>query len=71
MGASTKQRAIEHGVVQLVPFGMVRTLDKLLSLDAFEKYMRDTAKEPLQDDLSLGYSFLVVLGSVRLTGHRP
>jgi hypothetical protein len=66
MGASTKQRAIEHGVVQLVPFGMVRTLDKLLSLDAFEKYMRDTAKEPLQDDLSLGYSFLVVLVLERL-----
>jgi hypothetical protein len=49
-----------------MPFGTVRILDSVLNLDSFEKYVRDTVREPLQDDLSLGYSFLVTLVLERL-----
>jgi len=64
--SSARRRTIEFGVVQLMPFGTVRILDSVLNLDSFEKYTHDTAREPLQDDLSLGYSFLVTLVLERL-----
>jgi hypothetical protein len=49
-----------------MPVGTVRILDSVLDLGSFEKYVRDTVKGPLQDDLSLGYSFLVTLTLERL-----
>ena len=49
-----------------MPIATVRILDSVLSIDAFEKYVRDNVKKPLQDDLSLGYSFLVTLVFERL-----
>ena len=60
------RRPVQFGIVELLPYGIPKVLNQLLDLDSFSVYLENVAKNPMDDDLSLGYGFLVALVLERL-----